>query len=84
MLTEDKDILVLKEFTIKLTCHNYMFYSFLVETKTERFRSTSLEEIGDWVKEKFGLTDDQLQDIGRVCSGNSAIAFKDFALEYNG
>lgn len=82
MLTEDKDIIVLSEFTIKLTCHNYMFYSFVVETRTEQFRSTSLEEIGGWIKEKFKLSDEQLQDIGQVCSNNAAIAFKDFAMEY--
>lgn len=84
MPTEDKDIMILKELTIKLTCHNYMFYGFVVETRTEQFRALSLEEIGDWIKQKFKLSDGQMEDIGRVCSGNSAIAFKDFAMEYNG
>ena len=82
MLSEEKDILVCKEFSIKLGCHNYQFYYFVVETDRERFQSTSSDEIGDWIKSKFSLSDAQMEDIGRVCSNNAAIAFKDFALEY--
>lgn len=47
MAREEKDILALEEFTIKLVCHSYMFYSFVVETRTERFESLALDEIGD-------------------------------------
>jgi hypothetical protein len=82
MLSEEKDILVCKEFTIKLGCRNYLFYYFVAETKTERFTSMALDEIGDWIKEKFKLSDEQLQDIGQVCSNNAAVAFSDFAMEY--
>lgn len=82
MLAEEKDIMVCKEFSIKLGCHGYQFYYFAVETESERFRSMALDEIGDWIKEKFNLSDEQLQDIGKVCSNNAAIAFKDFAMEY--
>jgi hypothetical protein len=31
MLSEEKDILVCKEFTIKLGCRNYQFYYYVVE-----------------------------------------------------
>lgn len=82
MLTEEKDILVCKDFSIKLGCRSRQVYYFIVETELERFRSMSLEEIGDWVKIKFSLSDAQMGDIGKACSVNAAIAFKEFALEY--
>jgi len=82
MLSEEKDIFVCKEFTIKLGSRSYQFYYFVAETDTDRFTSMSLDEVGNWVKDKFSLSDAVMVDLGRVCSNNCAVAFKNFAFEY--